>query len=99
MAVSPARKDCVRILSGVFIAVLVNTIIEVNDLFSPLICGITKAIPALFCAYSAIRMKMKAEKKKKIRHHAPAKFCLPIALVPLLLDCKIRYNFFLFCRD
>jgi uncharacterized membrane protein YhhN len=78
MPVSSSRKDATRVLAIVAAAVFLNIIIETSDVLSPRICGMSKMLPALLCALNSFQLKLKAEKKKKSRHHAPARYCIPI---------------------
>ena len=80
MAPAASRKDASKIMLIVYIAVAVYSVVELYDLLPPHICGVTKAIPALLCACNSYLLKVKAEKKKKMRRHAPARYCMPVVL-------------------
>jgi alkylglycerol monooxygenase len=58
-----------------FVSVTLYGLAETANVFTPIVCAVLKALPALFCAMGSFRCLTKALRSEKIRQNAAIRYC------------------------
>jgi uncharacterized membrane protein YhhN len=80
------------ILISVICSVGLYSLAEFSNIFTPIVCALLKAFPAILCAFGSYRCLRSAQSNERIRHSIAIRYCTSIILG--LIFCALG-DFFL----